>query len=247
MSKRKRIKAISRIYLYPSMQDKFAGRNFDAKASRDEIDQSAVETERESRVTTNKGIAWFLSRPEVGGDPRTRIPTDWPSSEKERERERWKQRGLSNERARRPSRPLILQQPTAACIMQVVGNGRTRNVCRADAASGVNLMRPAQKEREPSNEWPNERCTSGLRDFPEEISKYRRPGRAPIWTDRFALGLLVRSIALSDPRRVKSLKYCDNVTRACVLQFGKSLSGFEESKLGAKKCYSSFDFEMENL
>lgn len=58
-SKRKNIKAISFIRirdLYPSMQDKFAGRNFDAEASRDEIGQSAVETDRESRVTTNKGI-----------------------------------------------------------------------------------------------------------------------------------------------------------------------------------------------
>lgn len=58
-SKRKNIKAISFIPirdLYLSMQDKFAGRNFDAEASRDEIGQSAVETDRESRVTTNKGI-----------------------------------------------------------------------------------------------------------------------------------------------------------------------------------------------
>lgn len=113
-----------------------ACRNFDAEASRDEIGQSAVETDRESWVTTNKGITWFLSRLETGGDPRTRIPTDWPNPEKEKEGDECKGDFQTSERD-----VLVLQQPTAACIMQVVGNGRMRNVCRADAASEVNLMR----------------------------------------------------------------------------------------------------------
>lgn len=69
------------------------------------------------------------------------------------------------------------------------------------------------------------------RDFPEEISgAAARPGRIPIWsTDRFALGFTHPGFALFDPKRVKSLKYYDNATRAYVLQFGKSLSGFKES------------------
>lgn len=166
------------------MQDKFAGRNFDAEASRDEIGQSAMETDRES----DDKQRYHVIPLEVGNRRPANQDFDRLTEAGERKRKREMSKGDFQ-----TSKRDVLQQPTTACIMQVVGNGRMRNVCRADAASEVNLMRPTQKEREQTNEWPNERCASGLRDFPEEISKRRRLGRAPIWTtDRFALDLLVR-------------------------------------------------------
>jgi len=116
------------------------------------------------------------------------------------------------------------KQPAAACIMQAVGNGRTRNVCRMNVLvtpapplhRGVNLMRPAQKGWEPTNEWPNERCAAGLRDFPEEISKHRR--RRYRYGKRSIRRAYTRLLALLDRqmRTVKRLKYSDNVTRTYI-------------------------------
>lgn len=111
------------------------------------------------------------------------------------------------------------KQRAAACIMQAVGNGRTRRLSHEcpvrsrPCCIGVNLMRPAQKERETANEWPNERCAAGLRDFPEEISRLRR--RRYRYGTRSILRAYTRLLAFLNrqTRAVKRLKYCDNVTR----------------------------------
>lgn len=136
--------------------------------------------------------------------------------------------------------------------MQAVGNGRTRNVCRADAPSiGVEVDAAGAKRRRIDR--PNERCTGARakrfpkRDFeapPPPPSPPLLPPRHRYGTRSIPPGLrqTIRALRFTDTRGVKSLKYCDNATRTYVPQFGSFLSGFESRTTTRKRALLLFRY-----
>lgn len=131
------------------------------KQTEREREKKSVEW-RQTKVSHDSSWGWKLAV--------TREDFGRPSAEKERGRARWGRCKTGDFRASKRDDPIVvvLQQPTAR--MHYASRGKWTDVkclSRGHAAS-VNLMRPAQKEREPTDEWPNERCASEL-----EISQKR--------------------------------------------------------------------------